>query len=59
MLTFDISLTVGLFIIFLGIIVWAWSPGRKQDFNDAAHLAIDDDIDSVKSNNVPEGHKHG
>ena len=59
MLTFDISLTVGLFIIFLGIIVWAWSPGRKQDFNDAAHLAIDDDIDSVKSNNVPEERKHG
>jgi cbb3-type cytochrome oxidase subunit 3 len=59
MLALDISLTIGLFIIFIGIIVWAWSPARKQDFNDAADLVIDDDIDSVKTNNVPEERKHG
>jgi cbb3-type cytochrome oxidase subunit 3 len=59
MLALDISLTIGLFIIFIGIIVWAWSPARKQDFNDAAHLVIDDDIDSVKTNNAPEERKHG
>ena len=59
MLTLDISMTIGLFIIFIGIIVWAWSPGRKQDFNDAAQLVIDDDIDNVKTNNVPEESKHG
>ena len=61
MLIVDIALTVGLFVTFIGIIVWAWSPGRKRDFDDAAHLVIDDDddIDSVKSNNVSEGHKHG
>ncbi len=59
MLNVDIALTVGLFVIFIGIIVWAWSPGRKRDFDDAAHLIIDDDIDNVKSNNTPEGHKHG
>ena len=59
MLALDISLTIGLFIIFIGIIVWAWSPARKQDFNDAADLVIDDDIDSVKTNNAPEERKHG
>jgi len=59
MLTLDISMTIGLFIIFIGIIVWAWSPSRKQEFNDAAHLVIDDDIDSVKTNNAPEESKHG
>jgi cbb3-type cytochrome oxidase subunit 3 len=59
MLNFDISLTIVLFIIFIGIIVWAWSPGRKQDFNDAAHLVIDDDIDCVKSKQIPGEHKHG
>jgi cytochrome c oxidase cbb3-type subunit 4 len=59
MLNVDIALTVGLFVTFIGIIVWAWSPGRKRDFDDAAHLVIDDDIDSVKSNNVSEEHKHG
>ncbi len=59
MLNIDITLTVLLFIVFIGIIVWAWSPGRKHDFNDAARLVVDDDIDNVKSNSVPEGHKHG
>jgi len=59
MLNFDIALTVVLFITFIGIIVWAWSPARKRDFNDAAHLVVDDDIDGVKPNNVPEGQKHG
>ncbi len=59
MLNFDIALTIVLFITFIGIIVWAWSPGRKRDFNDAAHLVIDDDIDNVKSKPDPEGHKHG
>ena len=61
MLNLDITLTVLLFIIFIGIIVWAWSPGRKNDFNDAARLVVDDDSDNVnvKSNTVPEGHKHG
>ena len=61
MLNIDIALTVLLFIVFIGIIVWAWSPGRKHDFNDAARLVVDDDddIDNVKSKSVPEGHKHG
>ena len=59
MLNFDIALTIVLFITFIGIIVWAWSPGRKRDFNDAAHLVIDDDIDNVKSKPDSEGHKHG
>ena len=40
-------------------IVWAWSPARRQDFNDAAHLAVDDDIDDDNSNNVPEADRHG
>jgi cbb3-type cytochrome oxidase subunit 3 len=59
MMNFDISLTIILFIIFIGIIVWAWSPARRQDFNDAAHLAVDDDIDDDNSNNVPEADRHG
>ena len=59
MLNIDITLTIVLFIIFIGIILWAWSPGRKRDFDDAAQLVVDDDIDTVNSNTVPEGQKHG
>jgi len=59
MLNFDIALTIILFFTFIGIIVWAWSPGRKRDFNDAAHLVIDDDIDNVKSKSDSGERKHG
>ena len=59
MVNFDITLTVLLFIDFIGIILWAWSPGRKPDFDEAAQLVVDDDIDNVNSNNVSEGQKHG
>lgn len=59
MLNIDISLTIVLFIIFIGIIVWAWSPGRKQDFNEAAQLVVDDDTDNIKMGTATKGRKHG
>ncbi len=44
----DISLahsiwTVMMFILFIGIVFWAWSGKRKQAFNDAANLPLQDD----------------
>ena len=59
MLNIDISLTILLLIIFIGIIVWAWSPGRKQDFNEAAQLVVDDDTDNIEIETMTEGRKHG
>ncbi len=59
MLTIDISFTVLLFVIFIGIIVWAWNPARKREFNNAAQIAIDDETDNTESNKIPEGHRHG
>ena len=59
MLSIDLSLTIVLLIIFIGIIVWAWSPGRKRDFNEAAHLVVEDDNDKIKLDDAPEGSKHG
>jgi cytochrome c oxidase cbb3-type subunit IV len=35
--------TVVAFIVFIGIVCWAWSGRRKQDFAAAAMLAVDDD----------------
>jgi cytochrome c oxidase cbb3-type subunit 4 len=35
--------TVILFIVFIGIIVWAYSSRRKRDFDEAARLAVDDE----------------
>lgn len=35
--------TVIVFIIFIGIVLWAYSGNRKKDFDEAAKLALDDD----------------
>ena len=35
--------TVMLFILFIGIIVWAWSAKRKPRFDEAARLPLEDD----------------
>jgi cytochrome c oxidase cbb3-type subunit IV len=41
--------TVIVFIIFIGIVLWAYSGSRKKDFDEAARLALDDDNDNPKS----------
>lgn len=35
--------TGALLVIFIGIVVWAWSGKRKRGFDEAARLALDDD----------------
>jgi len=35
--------TVMMFALFIGIIVWAWSAKRKKQFDEAAHLPLEDD----------------
>jgi cytochrome c oxidase cbb3-type subunit 4 len=47
-------LTIVAIIIFLGIIVWAYSSKRKKDFDEAARLPLEDD-DSVETT-VKEKH---
>ena len=33
-----------LLVLFLGIFVWAYTPGRQQRFREAAALALVDDV---------------
>jgi len=35
--------TVMMFVLFIGIVIWAWSGKRKQAFDDAANLPLMDD----------------
>ena len=35
--------TVISFVVFLGIMVWAWSARRKSDFEEAANLPFEQD----------------
>ncbi|MEO8037337.1 MAG: cbb3-type cytochrome c oxidase subunit 3 [Betaproteobacteria bacterium] len=37
------GLTLISFLVFLGIVWWAWSARRKDQFDEAARLALDDD----------------
>ncbi len=37
-------ITAVLFVVFIGIVWWAWSKGRRADFEAAARLPLDDDL---------------
>lgn len=53
MITFRTVSLVLMFIAFTGIVIWAWSRGRKQDFDEAARLALDDDDHDVDARQAP------
>ena len=51
--------TVALFVLFIGIVLWAWSRGSKPGFDAAARLPLEDD-DSANSGQAHSGDKtHG
>ena len=35
--------TVIVFVVFIGIVLWAYSSRRKKDFDEASRLVLDDD----------------
>ncbi|MCC5852209.1 MAG: cbb3-type cytochrome c oxidase subunit 3 [Alkalimonas sp.] len=41
-------LTVLLFVGFVGLVIWAYSKGRKKDFDEAANLVFDDEPKPAK-----------
>ncbi len=46
--------TVFVFIVFIGIIVWAWSGSNKASFNDAARSLLEDDDEVIVTTNKKE-----
>ncbi len=44
MIAFNSILTLVLFLVFIGIVIWAWSSKRKKQFDEAARLPLDDDL---------------
>ena len=40
---FQIVWTIVVMIIFLAIVFWAWSGRRKENFNDAAHIPLEEE----------------
>ncbi len=41
--TLRIAVTLASFAIFIGILRWAWSRRRRQDFDEAANLPFEQD----------------
>ena len=41
--TLRIAATLASFATFIGIIVWAWSRGNAEDFDEAARLPFEQD----------------
>lgn len=41
---------VWFFLLFVGILIWAFWPGNKKKFEDAGRMILDDDDDEKKKN---------
>jgi cytochrome c oxidase cbb3-type subunit 4 len=48
--------TVLVVVMFASIVVWAYSSKRKDSFEEAARLALDDDDVAVRGGNAGQQH---
>ena len=45
--------TLALLLIFIAIVLWAWSAQRSKDFQEAANIPFeDDDLDALSSKDI-------
>ncbi len=43
--------TLALLILFIAIVIWAWSGSQKKEFEQAARMPLDDDqLDETEKN---------
>ena len=49
--------TVAAFITFIGIVAWAWSSKRTDEFDEAARIPFNED-DEVEANNQEMENPH-
>ncbi len=50
--------TVVMFIVFIGIVLWAYNGKRKQSFDEAANLPLEDDDDVSPQGSRQEEKSH-
>jgi cytochrome c oxidase cbb3-type subunit 4 len=43
---FGSVMTVVMLVVFIGIVVWAWSGKRRAAFDEAARVPLEDDMDA-------------
>jgi cytochrome c oxidase cbb3-type subunit 4 len=47
-------ITLALLLLFIALVVWAWSDRRKKTFDAMARMALDDDAPGPKSASTTE-----
>ena len=50
--------TLVVLVLFVGIVVWAWSGKRKQRFDEAANIPFDED-DELPVDSTSKENSHG
>ena len=50
--------TVVVMVLFIGIVLWAWSGKRKQSFDEAANIPFDED-DMLPVDTISKEKSHG
>lgn len=55
----DIVLTLVMFTIFIVIVIWAWSPARKKQFEEAEQLPLEPDDITPETATKQEELGHG
>jgi cytochrome c oxidase cbb3-type subunit 4 len=53
------AMTVIMFVVFLGIVFWAYSKKRKSDFDEAARLPFDEDESMAGGRSRNTSREHG
>jgi cytochrome c oxidase cbb3-type subunit 4 len=51
--------TVVVLVLFIGIVVWAWSGKRKQRFDEAANIPFEHDDEMVPVDKHSKENPHG
>jgi len=49
--------TLVVLVLFVGIVIWAWSSKRKQDFDEAANIPFNED--DTPTDNTSKENSHG
>ena len=50
--------TIVVMVLFIGIVLWAWSGKRKQSFDEAANIPFHED-DALPADTISKEKSHG
>jgi cytochrome c oxidase cbb3-type subunit IV len=54
---FSSVMTVVMLVVFVGIVLWAWSGKRDAAFDEAARVPLDDEIEAEQLMDLLRGEK--